>query len=117
MPYQPLAVTLTDGQKVEALKRLRDQYQETLTAIEADLTGILTGLAEADFLAGYLNEQPEVVALRARKGEVEALERKRLHLTKLIERLQQVIPPQPDATFSLGGASKGKPAAGALRRF
>jgi hypothetical protein len=118
MSSQPLAVTLSDGQKIEALKRFRDEYQEALNGIETELTDLLTKLAEADFLASYIGEQAEVQKLRERKGEVETLERRRQHLLKIIDRLNQVIPPQPEAKFPLGGG-KTAPAApsGGLRRF
>jgi hypothetical protein len=92
---QPLAVTLSDGQKVEVLKRFRNRYGEKLKEVENELRDILTNLAEADFIAAYLGDQPEVAELRAKKAEVEVLERRRLHLLKIIDRLDKYIPNQP----------------------
>jgi len=95
MPLPPLTITLSDGQKLEVLKRYRSTYVEELKKLEGALTEVLTALAEADFLTGYLGEQPEVIELRKRKVETEALERRRQYLGKIIERLDQVIPQQP----------------------
>lgn len=95
MPLPPLTVTLTDGQKLEVLKRFRAKYGEELRKVETDLQDVLTACAEADFIAAYLGEQPEVSELRARKAEAEALERRRQHIAKILERLDAVIPAQP----------------------
>ncbi|MEK7412869.1 MAG: hypothetical protein AAB263_06095 [Planctomycetota bacterium] len=114
----PLTVTLSDGQKLEALKRVRDHYQEELSVVENDLTEILTRCAEADFIAQYLGEQPEIAEMRARKSEAEAKEKRRQYLLKLIDRLSQVIPKQPELkpTLPTGGPAKGGSASG-LRRY
>jgi hypothetical protein len=92
---QPLAVTLSDGQKVEVLKRFRNRYGEKLKEVENELRDILNNLAEADFIAAYLGDQPEVAELRAKKADVEVLERRRQHLLKIIDRLDKYIPNQP----------------------
>ncbi len=111
MPLAPLSVTLTDGQKLETLKRQRAQYADELAKTDVELGEILTQLAEADFLAAYLGEQPEITALRARKTDVEAKERRRQYLGKLMERLDQVIPQQPAVNAPVpGGATTGKSA-------
>lgn len=108
MPQPPLTVALTDWQKIETLKRTREGYQEELTKVEAEITDILTACAEADFLAQYLGDQPEVKEMRAKKPEAEAKEKRRQYLLVLIERLDAVIPKQPEVKPTLAGA--GKPA-------
>jgi hypothetical protein len=95
MSDTPLTVTLSDGQKIEVMKRFRMKYSEKLKEVENELTDILTNLAAADFLAAYLGDQPEVSELRARKGDVETLERRRQHLLKIVDRLDKYIPNQP----------------------
>lgn len=112
MPTPPLAVTLSEWQKLEALKRIRERYHDELTAIEAELGDILTASAEADYIGQFLGEQPEVKELRAKRPEAEAKERRRQHLIALIERLDQVMPKQPEAKPSPPG---GK--AAGLKRF
>lgn len=116
MPLAPLAIALTDGQKIETLKRFRARYGEELKKVEVELTEALTAIAEADFLVAYLGEQPEVVELRSRKPEAEKLERRRQYLGMIIERLDQVIPQQPAvaAPVPTGGAAT-KP--GGVRRY
>ena len=121
MPPEPLTVTLTDGQKVEAMKRFRVKYADELTKVEGDLTDVLTALAEADFLAQYLGEQPEIVELRKRKPDVETLEKRRTYLRKIIERLDQytpqlkpVIVAPPNAGGS-GAAAAQRP--GGIKRY
>jgi hypothetical protein len=108
MPQPPITVTLSDWQKIEALKRTRERYQEELTKVESEVTDILTACAEADFLAQYLGDQPEVKDLRAKKPEAEVKEKRRQYLLALIDRLDAVIPKQPDVKPALAGA--GKPA-------
>lgn len=105
MPLTPLAVTLSDGQKIEAMKRFRVRYAEEQTQIEVQLTEIYTSLQEADFIAQYLGEQPEVGELRKRQPEVERLEKRRAHLAALIERLDTYTPKQPEIKASLGGTA------------
>ncbi len=120
MPLAPLTVTLSDGQKIAALKRFRELYQDELTKIEAELTDILTASAEADFLVPYLGEQTEVSKLRERRKEADVLERRRQHVGALIDRLDQVIPKQADAKYSLGGAAPkpgAAPAGSGLRKY
>jgi hypothetical protein len=114
MPQPPLAVTLTDWQKIEALKRARERYQEDLTTVESDLTDILTACAEADFIAQYLGDQPEVKEMRAKKPEAETQEKRRQYLIALIERLDAVIPKQAEIKAPVPGAG-GKSTG--LKRF
>ncbi|MBN8526670.1 MAG: hypothetical protein J0M02_15155 [Planctomycetes bacterium] len=113
MPQPPLTVALTDWQKIEALKRVRERYQDELTKVEAEITDILTAAAEADFLAQYLGDQPEVKELRARKPDAEAKEKRRQYLIALIERLEAVIPKQPEVKPALAGAAKP----GGIKRY
>jgi hypothetical protein len=109
-------VILSDGQKLEAMKRLRVVYAEDLNQVEAKLLDALTAAQEAEFLAQYLGEQPEVKALRVKATESEALEKRRQYLGALIERLDQYTPKQPDVKAGLGsGAPPMKPAG--LKRF
>jgi DNA primase len=116
MAQEPITVILSDWQKLEALKRVRERYHEELTRIAAEITDILTACAEADHLAQYLGEQPEVAELRARRPEAEAKEKRRQYLLKLVERLDQVIPKQPEVKVPVPGAGVGaKP--GNLRKF
>jgi hypothetical protein len=121
MPLAPLTVTLTDAQKREALKRTRKLYGDQLTEVERELTEALTAVAEGDFLAQYLGDQPEVKELRTKGGRVAELEQKRAYLSKLIERLDQVTPPQADVKAPLpSGQVPGKPigsTSGVMRRF
>lgn len=114
MAQGPITVTLSDWQKLEALKRVRERYQEELVKLEAEIAEILTACAEADHLAQYLGDQPEVVELRARRPEAEAKEKRRQYLLKLIERLDAVIPKVPDVKAPVPGGSKP---AGNLRRY
>jgi hypothetical protein len=128
MPVPPLTVTLSDGQKVEAMKRFRVKYAEELGKIDQDLTDVLTALAEADFLSQYLGEQPEIVDLRKRKAEIEVLEKRRQYLSKIIERLDQYTPQQKAVSVAppnTGGGPGGQPprpgggagAGGGIKRY
>jgi hypothetical protein len=114
MPQPPITVALTDWQKIEALKRSRERYAEELVKVESEITDILTACAEADFLAQYLGDQPEVKDLRAKKPDAEAKEKRRQYLIALIERLDAVIPKQADIKVPVPGAG-GK--ATGLKRF
>lgn len=114
MPQPPLAVTLSDWQKIEALKRARERYHEELTKLESEITDILSACAEADFIAQYLGDQPEVKEMRAKKPEAEAKEKRRQYVIALIERLDAVIPKQADIKTTLPGAG-GKPSG--VKRF
>ena len=96
MPLAPLSIILSDGQKLEALKRMRKHYQDALEKVSVELTDVLTAQAEAEFLAAYLGEQPEIKELRAGAAKAEELEKRRQYLGKLIERLESVIPAAPD---------------------
>jgi len=115
MPLAPLTVALSAGQQIETLKRFRARYGEELKKIESELTEVLTALAEADFLAPYLGEQPEVIELRARKADAAKLEHRRQYLAMIIERLDQVIPQQPTVAVPVPNAAGGKPAG--VRRY
>ncbi len=114
MPQPPITVALTDWQKIEALKRSRERYAEELVKVESEVTDILTACAEADFLAQYLGDQPEVKELRAKKPDAEVKEKRRQYLIALIERLDAVIPKQADIKAPVPGAG-GK--ATGLKRF
>ena len=113
MPLAPLTLTLSDGQKLAALKRMRAFYGEALTKIEAELTEALSAQAEADFLSGYLGEQPEVKELRTAGAKAPELESKRQYYGKILERLDAVIPAQPEVHAPAPGAAKP----GGLRKF
>lgn len=121
MTLQPLTVTLSDGQKIAALKRLREVYQAQLAVIEAELGESLLAQAEAEFLAPYLGEQPEIKELRLQAADAAAKETRRQYLGKLVERLDQVIPVQQDVLVPLptgapvGGNSGARP--GPMRRY
>ncbi len=116
MPLQPLNVELSKGQQLEALKRFRTRYGEELAKVEAEMESILTSLAEADYLAQFLGDQPEVVELRKRKAEAELLEKRRQYLGKIIDRLDQVIPPQAAVNVPPpAGAGGGR--GGNVRRY
>lgn len=124
MPKEPLVITLSDGQKVETLKRFRAIYDEELQKVEAELTNVLTAIAEAEFLGQYLGEQPEVNLLKARQPEADKLAKRRQHLSLIVDRLDQVIPKQGDVKMPVpgtGGAGTGaRPAGGAgggVRRY
>lgn len=121
MPLQPLTITLSDGQKVEALKRFRAKYHEEVERIESDLAEILTAVAEAEFLAQYIGEQPEVVSLKERKAEADKLEKRRQHIGLILDRLDQVIPKQqevkvPVPSGARPGAAAPPPGSG-IRRY
>ncbi|MBA3686287.1 MAG: hypothetical protein H0W72_13760 [Planctomycetes bacterium] len=119
MPLPPLSVTLSDGQKIEVLKRFRAKYAEELKALDAQLGEVLTHLAEAEYLAAFLGEQPEVIDLRKRKSEADVMEKRRQFLGKLIDRLDQIIPPQPAVAIPAPGVGTGAGASGRsnVRRY
>ncbi len=96
MPLPPIQVALTDGEKIEVLKRFQQQYQEELEEIEGKLTEIMRGVAEADFLQQYLGEQPEVLKLKGDGAEYQKLEERRQHIGAILERLAATIPQQAD---------------------
>src|SRR6188768_947908 len=116
MPLQPLVVQLAEGQKKEAMKRFRAKYAEELTKVESDLTDVLTAIAEAEYLAQFLGEQPEIKELKKRQAEVEALQQRRLYLGKIIDRLDQVTPQDKPVTVAAptGGAA---PKPGGIKRY
>jgi hypothetical protein len=76
------------------MKRFRARYAEELAKVEAELTDILVNIAEADFLAQYLGDQPEIQELRQHKADIEAKETRRQRLGQIIERLDQYTPQQ-----------------------
>ncbi len=118
MPIEPLAVILSDGQKLEAMKRFRARYADELTKIEADLPEILTQVAEAEVLASYLGgqpsylaAQPELVEQRKRKDEADVLQSRRKYLHMIIARLDEYTPQQKPVTTQApgGGAPATRP--------
>lgn len=121
MPLQPLVVQLSEGQKKEAMKRFRHKYSEELTKIESDLNDVLTAIAEAEFLAQYLGEQPEIKELKKRQAEVETLQQRRLYLGKIIDRLDQYTPAEKPVAVPVpsgaGGAAAGAPKPGGIKRY
>jgi hypothetical protein len=118
MPLPPLNSELTEGQKIEVMKRFRQRYTEELQKLEAEMTDIITNLGEADHLGQFIGEQPEVVELRKRKTELDALERRRQLLGQIIERLDKYVPQQAALSVSApnrGGTPTNKPAGGIKR--
>ena len=99
MPLAPLSISLTDWQKLEAIKRFRAKYSDELTETEAKLMALLTAAAEADFLAQYLGEQPELKEARGRKDEIEVLTRRRDYLGQLIDRADRIASSAPGGTL------------------
>jgi len=91
MPLDPIEVDLSDGQKLEALKRYQRRYQDELEELETDITAIKTGLAEFEFVSKYLGEQPEVKELQKDADRLDKLEQRRSHIGMLLERLDQVL--------------------------
>jgi hypothetical protein len=110
MPLKPLNSVLSDGQKLETLKRFRAKYAEELGKLEVEMQEILTSIAEAEFLVQYLGEQPEVVELRSRKSELDTKEKRRQYLGKIIDRLDASIPQQAPVAVQ-------SPAGGKVRRY
>ena len=108
MPIDPIQVALTDGEKIEVLKRFQQQYIEEMAEIEVKLTEILRQHAEADFVIQYLGEQPEVKALKDNQEEVNTLEQRRQHLAAILERLEQVVPKQAEVSLTLNPAKKSR---------
>ena len=117
MPAQPLAVTLSDGQKIDVLKRFRKKYGDELALLDAQQTEILTALQEADFMTQYVGEQPEVKEMRGRKAELDVIEARRQYLGKLIDRLDAVIPAQPDVHAPVPNGSTAGGARPGMRRY
>lgn len=117
MPLQPMTIALSDGQKIEVLKRFRAKYQEEVATIEAELGEILTALAEAEFLGQYLGEQPEITALKGRKPEADKLEKRRQHISLIIDRLDQIIPKQTEVKVPVPGTAPRPPAGSGVRRY
>jgi predicted DNA-binding antitoxin AbrB/MazE fold protein len=97
MPLQPITVELSNGQKLEVLKRFYKRYQDELTDLEDKIRDIKLALAEFEFVVQYLGEQPEVAELKAKQGEMDKLEARRVHIGKLIDRLEGSIPKQKGA--------------------
>lgn len=97
---EPIEVELSNGQKMEVLKRFRDHYRSELETIESKLRDLMTAQQEADFLQQYIGEQAEVKELRPNEEEVQTLNRRREHIIKIVERLDQVTPEQPDVAVT-----------------
>jgi len=118
MPLQPLVIQLSEGQKKEAMKRFRAKYAEELIKVEADLSDVLTAIAEAEYLAQFLGEQPEIKDLKKRQAEIETLQQRRLYLGKIIERLDQVTPQDKPLSAPVpSGAAGVAPKVGGLKRY
>jgi hypothetical protein len=118
MPTDPLTITLSDGQKVEAMKRFRARYADELSKLEATLTEMLTQVAEAEFLMPYLGEQPELVEQRKRKDEADVLQKRRNYLYKIIARLDEYTPQQkPITTQAPGSGGAQAPRPGSMKRY
>ena len=73
MALEPIDATLSDWQKIEVIKRFHQTYVEQLETIEKELSALLTRKAEADLMASYIADQPEVVELRPEAAEIEKL--------------------------------------------
>ena len=114
MPLPPLSVTLSDWQKRDALKRMRTAYADELTALDAELTDLLTRAQEADLLASYLGEQPEIKALRPDPAVLKAKQQRRDYLGQILERLDSVVKDLPAVAPPAPGTGT-KPAG--LRRY
>ncbi len=102
MPLQPITVALTDGQKLEVLKRFRQRYGDELEKVENEIRTIMTAQAEFAFVAAYIGEQAEVTELKQDESEMTRLEARRVHLSKIIERLDSVLPGRGDPVKSGG---------------
>ena len=102
MALDPITIQLSDGQKVEALKRFAQLYETELVEVEKRITEVKTAIAEMEFVKSYLGDQPEVLALGEEASELERLEKRRQHVGMLLDRLGQVIPgatPQQPSSF------------------
>jgi len=96
MALEPLVVDLSEGQKLEVLKRFHNRYQDELDKVEAELRALLVRNAEAEFLVQYIKEQPEVKDLRADPAQIQRLEQRREYLHQLIKVLSHYMPAQKD---------------------
>ena len=94
MALEPIQVELSNGQKLEALKRFYKLYKDELTELEDQIRDIKIAQAERDFLVQYLGEQPEVKKLTESAAGLDKLEARRAHIGKLLERLEGSIPKQ-----------------------
>lgn len=92
MSLPPLDVQLSDGEKLEVLKRFRRVYGEELEEVESKMRALMTAAREYEFVKQYLGEQPEVKTLLENQAQLESLEKRRQHIGMLVERLDQVIP-------------------------
>ena len=115
MPLPPLAVTLSDWQKRDALKRIRERYAEELTELEAQLIDLLTRAQEADLLAAYLGEQPEIKAMRPDAKDLATKQARREYLGQILGRLDSVVKELPAVQAPPPGGGGGRPAG--LRRY
>ena len=81
-------------------------------------SGSAPAIAEAEFLSQYLGEQPEIKELKKRQAEIEVLQQRRLYLGKLIDRLDQYIPPdKPVSLSSPSGAAGAAAKPGGIKRY
>lgn len=92
MSLPPINAALSDGEKVEALKRFRRLYGDELTAVEAELRRIHLARSEYEFVKQYIGEQPEVKDLLKEQERIDKLEKRRQHLGMLVGRLDAVLP-------------------------
>jgi hypothetical protein len=106
MPLKQLNSALSDGQKIAVLKRFRTKYAEEMEKVEVEMQEIMMSIAEADFMAQYVGEQPEVIDLRKRKADLDGLEKRRQYLNKIIERLDQCTPEQAPVNVPPPGGAK-----------
>lgn len=100
MAIEKMQVELSEGQKLEVLKRFRTDYEKALAEVESELRDLLTRDAEAAFLAQYIKEQPEVKALRADPEVIAKLEQRREYLHQLIKVLAHYTPEQQELHVS-----------------
>lgn len=103
MPLPPINVQLSNGQQVEVVKRFRLKYSEELEKLENEMRDMLTASTEADFMAKYLGEQPEVIELRNQMKDFDVKEKRRQYLGAIIERLDAVTPKQAPVTVAPPG--------------
>jgi hypothetical protein len=97
---EAIDVELSNGQKMEVLKRFRDHYRHELETVESKLRDLLTAQKEAEFLQQYIGDQAEVRELRPDPEELQVLGRRREHILKIVERLTQVTPEQPQVAVT-----------------
>ena len=98
---EPIEVELSNGQKLDVMKRFISAYREQLADIEAELRTLLTSQQEAEFIKQYIGEQAEVTELLPDPEQLATLQRRREHIGKILERLDQYQPEQPQVQLRL----------------